>query len=416
MRLLPSPQHLSARLCVPLLLAGLSQAQSQEIFLGSSNTIVSKGHPLTGPHDVIGACGGSVQSMTSVIGTVVIGTTTGQVYQSTPQGLSFWFQAQNDAKSMVGHGTEVFVGGSDGTIIRYDYPTGTPEVSFQPGFAVQALTFHNGQLYAASDFGVLMQADPVTGVFSFFGTCGGAATGMTASGNELHVTDAFGFLWSFDLTTKQLVNSVNLGFVGTSVAEFSGDLLIGSADSKLRRVDRHTGAIKQTTNLFFPVQALVLKGAFEPGFAYCFGSVCPCGNVDDENACVNSTGFGSGLIGEGSASVTLDDLRLTAFDLPANKTTIYYTSLIANSMPFGDGLLCAGGGGYPNFRFPVQNSGAAGSVTLGPGIAAYANQNFGAGTVAPGQSLHFQAWFRDPTGPCGATFNTTIGYKVTFGN
>ncbi len=396
-----------------LLAAG---AHAQDVILGSSTTLISKGHPITGPHAVIGACGGSVQSMAVTLGTVVIGTTTGQVYQQTTQGTNFWFQSTNDARSMVGNGAQLFVGGGDGSIVRYDYPSGIPQQTFQPGFSVEALVMHNGKLIAASPFGILMEGDPQTGTFGFFGTCGGQATGMTIEANQLFVTDASGFLWTFDLTTKQLVNSVNLGFVANGAAAFGGDLLVGLTDHTLRRIDRTTGAVKQTTNVFFPIDALLVPPTTEPGFAYCFGSACPCGNDDGENGCVNSTGFGTGFAASGTPSVQLDNLRLTAYDLPANLTTIFYASATPNSVPFGDGLLCAGGGGYPNFRFGVQNSGPEGAVTLGPGIVSYANTNFGAGVIAPGIGMHFQAWYRDPAGPCGATFNTTVGYKVTFDN
>jgi hypothetical protein len=396
-------------------LASFALGQGHELYLGSAGTVVSKGHPIVSNQQVIGACGGSVQSMTVSLGDLVVGTTTGALYRNSPQGLQFWFQAANDARSMAAFGADLFVGGTDGSIVRYDYPSGVPETIFQAGVAVQSLlAADNGKLYAGTPFGAVLEGDPLGGDFQFFGTCGGSALGMAEVGNQLFIADSSQLLWTFDLTTKQLVNSQALGFTPSGMVAFDGDLLIGSPDGKLRRVDRHTAALKQTQTQFFSVEAMALNLWPAPGFAYCFGSTCPCGNDDVENACVNSTGFGSGLTADGTASVALDNLTLTAFDLPASVTTIFYTSPIPNNAPFGDGLLCVGAGGYPTFRFAVDNSGPTGIVRLGPGIVAYLDATFGTGVAFPGASLHFQAWFRDPMGPCGATFNTTSAYKVTY--
>ena len=73
------------------------------------------------------------------------------------------------------------------------------------------------------------------------------------------------------------------------------------------------------------------------------------------------------------------------------------------TLPFGDGVRCAGGAIQ---RFGVQSSGALGmfSHTNLASQAAYA-----AGTLR-----FFQAWFRDPTGPCGQTTNVTNALAVQF--
>jgi hypothetical protein len=56
---------------------------------------------------------------------------------------------------------------------------------------------------------------------------------------------------------------------------------------------------------------------------------------------------------------------------------------------------------------PVTNSGPGGILTKGPGLAAA----FGFG---PGDSLNFQCWYRDQTGPCGVRFNASNGYTLVF--
>jgi hypothetical protein len=55
-------------------------------------------------------------------------------------------------------------------------------------------------------------------------------------------------------------------------------------------------------------------------------------------------------------------------------------------------------------------------MTLGPGIAAQAQQaNPPGGWILEGQTWHFQTWYRDPTGPCGSSFNLSNALRVSFG-
>ena len=55
----------------------------------------------------------------------------------------------------------------------------------------------------------------------------------------------------------------------------------------------------------------------------------------------------------------------------------------------------------------VLNSGATGSMSIGPGLATA----FG---IPSGQTHHFQCWYRDTLGPCLSGFNTSNAFSVTF--
>jgi hypothetical protein len=164
-----------------------------------------------------------------------------------------------------------------------------------------------------------------------------------------------------------------------------------------------------------PVSALGLKLTVDPGVNYCYGVNCPCGNDDSGAGCANSTGFGARLAGTGTASVSADDLGIHAFGLPPNKNGRFYMASTIVQLPFGAGLLCTGGGGYPTFRFPPANSGPAGSFAMPANIIDWCAHNLPpSGQILPGSTWHFQAWYRDPPGPCGATFNTSDALSVTF--
>jgi hypothetical protein len=57
----------------------------------------------------------------------------------------------------------------------------------------------------------------------------------------------------------------------------------------------------------------------------------------------------------------------------------------------------------------------AGHALLGPGIAGHAADHFpSTGAIDPGDTWRFQAWYRDPAGPCGTGFNLSNGLEVTF--
>ncbi|MFK7928930.1 MAG: hypothetical protein AB8H79_12130, partial [Myxococcota bacterium] len=149
--------------------------------------------------------------------------------------------------------------------------------------------------------------------------------------------------------------------------------------------------------------------------ADCFCPSAPCGNDQPMAGCATSTGTGSVLSACGSASTTLDDLVLSAEGVPANFFGLIYMGGGAVDLPFGDGRRCVGSGGNGVHRFPVRNAGPSGVLTEGPGLVAFSNVNFVvSGHIQAGSTWRFQAWFRDPSGPCGSGFNLSNALSVTF--
>ncbi len=146
------------------------------------------------------------------------------------------------------------------------------------------------------------------------------------------------------------------------------------------------------------------------GEPYCFGDgsslACPCGNESASGAgegCANSTGPGGLLTASGAASITSDDLVITASQLPANQFGIVYAGLNPTQIPFGDGHRCVGGG---IVRFGVKSSGGSGSFSQSSAASILG--------LSPGDTRRFQGWFRDPMGPCGTAFNLTNALAVVF--
>jgi hypothetical protein len=141
----------------------------------------------------------------------------------------------------------------------------------------------------------------------------------------------------------------------------------------------------------------------------------PCGNTATGSGCANSTGAGALLAGAGSTSVAADDLVLSLSSMPANQSGLLFMGSGTGAVPSGDGLRCVTPGALGTFRFPVQGSGAAGEIVLGPGIAALsAGFDQPTGAIASGSTWYFQGWYRDPNGPCSSTFNLSNALAVSF--
>jgi hypothetical protein len=158
-----------------------------------------------------------------------------------------------------------------------------------------------------------------------------------------------------------------------------------------------------------------LRACVEPGVAYCFGdgsgTPCACNNESAPGAgqgCVNSTGVGARLEASGSTSVSLNDQAFEISGLPAGKSGLLFAGDSRSNqglgLPFDDGLRCAGGALR---RFPIQVAPPSGVVTYGPGLAAQ-------GGFLSGDTRNFQAWYRDPAGPCSRGSNLSNGYEIVF--
>ncbi len=119
------------------------------------------------------------------------------------------------------------------------------------------------------------------------------------------------------------------------------------------------------------------------------------------------------MTGSGTSSVVADDLVLTVENLPLGQFGLVFSGPSEMSpVVFGDGLLCAAGGLY---RFGVRAVDGSGTLTEGPGIVGWTQAHFAiGGRIDPGETWRFQCWYRDPVGPCGATYSSSNGVSVLF--
>lgn len=394
-----------------------STARADELFVASPTTLILQGNPYMGSFTTIGACGGQAQSLALNGSQLLIGDPNGHVYKKSPGDafVSYAFDVPNDARALAMHAGNLLSGGSNSTVVRVDATSGAVLGTLSVPAPVSAMCVSGDSLFVGSSFGIVHKGNALTGNFQFFGTCGGPVNSLVLDSTHLIIGSSNGQVYRINLDTQALDASFAVANDATAMILQSGDLLVGGTNSSVLRLERFTGTVKGSLDAFVSVGALALQIGGDPGSTYCYGLGCPCGNNDAQAGCVNTTGFGGRLAGSGSTSVVADDLSLFAFQIPSHHNGRFYMSQITTQIPLGDGLLCAGGGGYPSFRFPLATSGAAGSFAMPTDLVDYCNQHFGvAGHITPGATWHFQAWYRDPNGPCGTNFNTTNSYSVVF--
>lgn len=153
-----------------------------------------------------------------------------------------------------------------------------------------------------------------------------------------------------------------------------------------------------------------------PGYSYCFGVACPCGNEDRDRGCSKGAGGGAFLWGAGTSSVAADDLILTATGMtPFTFAVLFHGGGATGPIDFGNGSLCVGpgGGSLGLYRYggPIE-TGPIGSFSVLQIVSR--SQAFPAdGQIDAGETWYFQAWYRD-SGACGQGSNMTSAYAVTF--
>lgn len=143
---------------------------------------------------------------------------------------------------------------------------------------------------------------------------------------------------------------------------------------------------------------LVPRG--EVGAPLCAGDgsagPCPCANASAPGGgegCAHSGGHGARLAAQGSNLVTDDNLVLSLSDAPALKSTVFVQGPLVSTTPFGAGLRCVGA---PSVRLETTATDANGSCSTTVSIVTR-------GAVTMGVTRGYQAWFRDPLGPCAAS-------------
>jgi len=159
----------------------------QELMVGGPDSLIRRSNPAQGPFEVVGACGGVVDSMTTLGDTTYIGDVFGRIYVHRPStGIGYAFDVASDATALSTHNGDLLVAGTNGAVLRYDLATGALIGSLPAGIPIHAMLRVGNHLFVGSHFGVVQRADLSTGgPFGFWGTCGGPIDGLATDGTAL---------------------------------------------------------------------------------------------------------------------------------------------------------------------------------------------------------------------------------------
>lgn len=124
----------------------------------------------------------------------------------------------------------------------------------------------------------------------------------------------------------------------------------------------------------------------------------------------NSMGPGALIGASGSASVGENDFTLTVSAAAAGQFGVFFYGTDQVSLPFGDGVLCIGGGVF-RLNPPLLTDGLGSASRWADLTAPPAGSGLGA--ITPGSSWNFQFWYRDGAAG-GAQVNLSDGLAVVF--
>ena len=307
-------------------------------------------------------------------------------------------------------------GGGSGTVVMFNVPPSTSSGAPQFPSPVHQYTIDSNSIQAENNF---------VGDWSYFGTFPNSLTGripfqaygarytteLSPSFNAsegLRVT-GYGFddtppqrswtqqtevgAWvSFDGTTLEYATDTNVGSEGSAVVhEPTGDAIgihtewCGTSGSGL------------STGIALSSPSLQAALANPKGVCDDFA----CGRVGVSYCTSN----GASISASGSSRISVNNLLLSARGLPVGATGLFIYSRSQQATPFGNGTLCIG----PSTVYRIQPSvtaSVAGSIDK---LVSYSTLP-AAGKIQPGDTWHFQAWFRDGS----ASFDLTDAVQIDF--
>ena len=187
----------------------------------------------------------------------------------------------------------------------------------------------------------------------------------------------------------------------------------------------------QTDAIGFPTAWLLRTQGTEspdsPGVASCFGdgsgAACGCGNNGDgTGGCNNSLNTGGAILAvDGAASIGSDTLNLIA-TRTTNQPGIFFQGdneipMTGGGLTFGDGIRCCGNNVIRCGTWsPAGNTtDTASGNNIGGNTPPISDIGPNATMLMPGDTKCYQWWYRDPSGPCGGSFNLSNAQLVMWG-
>ena len=260
-------------------------------------------------------------------------------------------------------------------------------------------------------------AQPIsgTGLFAFNNSAAltdGLADGLCDFAGSQQIFNDVWFSWTAPADGVATVSTCGLTTVDTKLAVYEGGcfgtVLVCEDDSC--GLQSEVSWLTSSGDIYLlrvgvPVTAVGGTGQFSLGLAPIPQGSNYC------TATANSSGFAARISATGSLDPLVNSFQLQADRLPPNKPGIFFYGPAQVSFPFGNGVLCVGGGGVGLYRLnPPVYSDAAGLMQKAVNFLLPPQPS---GQILFGSTWNFQCWFRDPVGG-GAAFNLSDGLEVLF--
>jgi len=321
-----------------------------------------------------------------------------------------------DVSGMAWQEGTLLIGTLEAEIHRYDTTSGLVADVYNPQFPVSAVHAWGDRIISGSTNGLVEIGDPVTDTWQVLGaSAAGGVKDLQVAGKWLFVATARSSrILKYDLELGVLATSFDAGEQPMDLELDGEELLIGTDLGSVLSYDVATDTFGPGFDAGAPVFNMVVHPTQPLGTEFCGGVACPCANDAPQGGCANSTGAGAHLEAAGTSKLSVGDVQLTARDLPPQRFGLIFMSQASGSTPAGDGQLCAAVAGQSVYRFPTRSTGVAG-ILQELEVAVHAAEHFGPdGLIEAGDTWNFQAWFRDPGGPCGGGFNTSNAVAIGF--
>lgn len=127
----------------------------------------------------------------------------------------------------------------------------------------------------------------------------------------------------------------------------------------------------------------------------------------------NSTGLGAHMSKQGTSAIGAGDFVLRAEDCPPAQFGVFFYGSGTASIPFGDGVLCIGGGEPGLIRLDPPAAIDASGLAARPLDFTQPPASSGPGAITGASVWYFQFWYRDPAA-AGAGFNLSDAMSVIF--
>jgi len=232
-----------------ILLAAPLLAQST-LYVAAPGGAIYRTDPAVGTFTLAATAPTAVSALVQVGNRLVVGSPTGQLFTlplAGPGTLKPFVAVDSDVTDLATHGTDLFVSGTSGKVLRLDARTGAEKAVYQSSFEVQALAADEDVLYAGTPFGVFQQLDLTQPLgFTFAGMCGGPIQSMALTDNELYLGDVTGQVYVFSKITELVAYAYPVENNAESIVRNGGTFLIGGSNGTIHRVMQLLGTKIET--------------------------------------------------------------------------------------------------------------------------------------------------------------------------